>query len=468
MQLTSTHSGTAPARRPSPITGRSHAGGRLATASVVALAAITSLAACTPPGPTTTGAPSAPSEISTELTTEDVVLDVYVDTVFVEPLKPLTDEFTKQHPNVTFDVKADEFTNVMQNGQKVISSPDAPDLVRYPTVATAAKNGILANLQPYAEAYGWTEWPEGMLAQVKVDSDGNRGSGDLYSLGIGYSVTGVYYNKELAAQIGMEELPQTVADFEPLLEQAKAAGILPIQAWGKDGGTAYPLQSLMHQFGENDELKQWLFQKPDATIDLDSTVKAAGIIQDWARKGHFPSDVNAVDYTAGVGRFESGEGLFMFNGDWEAVNAYKKMGENVGFFLMPGNEPSAPHYAMQAPVTFVIPKTADNPDVTAYFLNWIHTDETARQLVLESTGQSPGGPADLPQPTPVNDLQADTTAAFATVSEDDGAMDFIANATAGIYATSLIPNLQLLLSERSTPEEFAAALQADYEAELGR
>lgn len=454
--------------RSMPLKSGSRTGRRLANVSVLTLAAITALAACAPPGTSPEDDAISSGDISTELPTEDVVMDVYVDTVFVDPLKPLTDEFTKQHPNITFNVKADEFTNLMQNAQKVISSPDAPDLVRYPTVASAAKNGILASLQPYAEAYGWDEWPEGMLEQVKVDSEGNRGSGDLYSLGIGYSVTGVYYNKELAAEIGMTEPPQTIAELEAVLESAKAAGILPIQTWNKDGGVAFMLQALMNQLGQTDELKAWLFQKPDATIDLDSTVEAAGIAQDWAQKGYFPTDLNAVDYTTGVGRFEDGEGLFMFNGDWEAVNAYKKMGDNVGFFLMPGTEPSAPHYAMQAPVTFVIPKTAANADVAAYFLNWIHTDSTARQLVLDSTGQSPGGPSDLPAPTPGNVLQADTTAAFATVSTENGAMDFIANATAGIYATSLIPNLQLLMSERSTPEEFAAAVQSDYEAELGR
>lgn len=437
-------------------------------AGLMTLAAISILAACAPPGPNSTGDATSPAEINTELPTEDVVMNIYIDTWFVDAVKSLTDEFTKQHPNVTFDVKADEFTNVMQNGQKVISSSDAPDLVRYPTVAAAAKNGILASLQPYAEAYGWTEWPEGLLDQVRVDSDGNRGSGDLYSLGIGYSVTGVYYNKELAAEIGMTEPPQTVAELEGALEKAKAAGILPIQAWGKDGGTAYALQALMHQFGQTDELKAWLFQEPDATIDLDSTVKAAGMVQDWARKGYFASDVNAVDQTAGTARFQSGDGLFMFDGDWDAVKAYEQMRDNVGFFLMPGTEPSAPHFAMQAPATFVIPKNAANADLAAYFLNWIHTDSTARQLVFDSTGQSPGGPSDLPAPTPANALQADTAAAFATVSADNGAMDFIANATAGFYVTSLIPNMQLLLSERSTPEEFAAAMQADYDAELGR
>lgn len=449
------------------IAGRPRFRVRLAALGVV-LATTPSLVACAGPGGTAADGNSKPAAISTELPKGKVTVKVYVDTVFVDPLKPITDAFTKQFPNVTFDVKADDFTNLMQNGQKVISSPDAPDLMRYPTVAAAAKNGILKSLQPYAEAYGWTKWPEGMLEQVKVDAKGNRGSGDLYSLGVGYSVTGVYYNKALAKKIGMAEPPQTIAELEEDLNKAKAAGVLPIQAWGKDGGIAYALQALQNQYGQTDELKSWLFQKPGASIDLDSTVKAATDVQDWAKKGYFPSDINAVDYTTGVGRFASGEGLFMFNGDWEGVHMNKQMGDNVGFFLMPGVEAGAPHYAMQAPVTFVVPKTAKHAGVVAFFLNWVHTDPKARQLVLDSTGQSPGGPADLPAPKAKNPLQAQTMAAFNTVAKENGSLDFIANATAGIYATSLIPNTQLLLEGRTTPKEFAKALQTDYDTELGR
>lgn len=441
---------------------------RLAVLGAIA-AAIVPLAACAPPGSSGSATAEPTGDVSTELTTEDVTLDLYLESNFVDQMSPLTDEFTKQHPNVTFAVQSDVFTNMMQNAMKIIAAPDAPDLIRFPTVAAAAKNGILTSLQPYADAYGWNEWPEGLLNQVKVDEDGNRGSGDLYSLGIGYSVTGVFYNKTLAEQIGMTEPPQTVAELETALQAAKDAGITPVMTWGQGGGVAFPLQDvMMNQFGQVDELEAWLYQKPDATFDTDAAVKAAAEMQRWAQEGYFPDDVNALDYTTGIGRFIAGDGLFMFNGDWESTNLATSMGDNVGFFLMPGNEASATHYAMQAPVTFVVPKTAKNPDVAAYFFNWAHTDPTARQLVLQATGQTPGGPADLPQPEATSPLQAETLAASAVVAEEDGSSDFVANSTAGIFASGFIPNLQLLVEDRITPEDFVKEIQAAYDTELGR
>ena len=44
-------------------------------------------------------------------------------------------------------------------------------------------------------------------------------------------MTGVFYNKELAAQIGMTEPPATLAEFEALLAKAKDAGLQPIMQW---------------------------------------------------------------------------------------------------------------------------------------------------------------------------------------------------------------------------------------------
>ena len=75
-----------------------------------------------------------------------------------------------------------------------------------------------------------------------------RRAARLYAAGLNYSMTGVFYNKELAAQIGMTEPPETLAEFEALLAKAKDAGLQPIMQWNaaaSGGGLAFPLQNLM-------------------------------------------------------------------------------------------------------------------------------------------------------------------------------------------------------------------------------
>src|SRR5512135_464710 len=159
--------------------------------------------------------------------TGPVVLNAYFETGFDIPFK-LSEEFTKQYPNVTWDIKQDQFANLINETPRLLAGDNPPDLIRLPTMVSFAKQGLLKNLDDYAKAFGWDKWPVPQLNQNRVSTDGTRGSGSLYAGGLNYSLTGVFYNKKLAQQIGMTEPPKTLAEFEDLLAKAKAAGLLPI------------------------------------------------------------------------------------------------------------------------------------------------------------------------------------------------------------------------------------------------
>jgi len=241
--------------------------------------------------------------------TEPVTLNAYFETGFDIPFK-LAEEFTKQYPNVTWDIKQDQFTNLINSTPRLLSGDNPPDLIRLPTMVSFAEQGLLKNLDDYASAFGWNEWPVPQLNQNRVAEDGTRGSGSLYAMGLNYSLTGIFYNKELAAQIGMTEPPKTLAEFDDLLAKAKEAGLLPIMQWGsaKSGmGLAFPLQALMASVGPVEPINDWIFQKPGATIDTPSNLIAAHHLEQWIQNGYFPPDINAIEYTDSNARFGKGE-----------------------------------------------------------------------------------------------------------------------------------------------------------------
>src|SRR5438045_2681609 len=173
---------------------------------------------------TSSGAPSGSSSAAAGPTcgTDPVKLSAYFETGFDIPFK-LSDEFTKQFPNVTWDIKQDQFANLINETPRLLAGDNPPDLIRLPTMVSFAKQGLLKNLDDYATAFGWDQWPVPQLNQNRVSADGIRGSGSLYAMGLNYSLTGIFYNKDLATQIGMTAPPQTLADFEDLLAKAKAA-----------------------------------------------------------------------------------------------------------------------------------------------------------------------------------------------------------------------------------------------------
>lgn len=444
-------------------------------AAALAVSALV-LAACSAPGsssddadePEESAAPTDEAGAAPDCGTDPVTLKAYIETGF--PLATeLFDEFTNQYPNVTFDVREDQFAVLTQNAPRVLVD-DPPDLMRLPQMSELASDGLLLDLDEYAAAFGWDTWPASQLEQMRVDDEGRRGSGPLYAMGLNFSMTGVFYNKELAAQIGMEEPPATLAEFDSYLQAAKDAGLVPVAQFngGATGGLAFPLQALMASYGDPSAINQWIYQQPDATIVTDTNIEATEHLQSWIEAGYFADDINSMDYAMMMSRFIEGNSVFIFNGDWESGNLDTQMPGNVGFFLMPPLEEGGSFGAMSAPLTYGISANAANPECAAFFLDWIATNDEARTIAVEVGGSHPMGPADAFMP-PVEEgsVTAETLAAGAAIGEQDGAMDFIANATGSVYAEGWTPNLQKLFAGEIDPTAVLEAVQVEYESSVG-
>jgi len=396
-------------------------------------------------------------------------LNAYFETGFDLPFK-LSEAFTKQYPNVTWDIKQDQFTNLINETPRVLASDNPPDLIRLPTMASFAKEGLLKNLDPYATGFGWDKWPVPQLSQNRVGSDGTRGSGSLYAMGLNYSLTGVFYDKKLAAQIGMNAPPKTLDEFEGYLAKAKAARLLPIMEWGsaKSGmGLAFPLQALMASLGPVGPINDWIFDKRGATVDTPANLEAAKRLEQWIKNGYFPTDINAIEYTDSNARFTKGEGVFTFNGDWENADYDKNLSSNTGFFLMPPSQPGGKPGAMSAPLTYGIAAKAKHADCAAFFFNWVATNPTARQIDVSVGGSNPGGPAGAAVPSVApGSVTSETLAAGNVIGKAGTAMDFIANATSSIFAQGWTPELQKMVGGKQDAAGLLKAVQAEYQREI--
>lgn len=434
------------------------------------LAGLLATAACSAPGDGTDspGATASAAPVSNATCgTEPVTLKGYFETGFPLP-KNLADEFSKQFPNVKWDIREDQFAVITQNAPRVLAD-DPPDLMRLPQVSELVKDNLLKNLDGYAQAFGWDKWPASQLEQMRVSSTGERGDGPLYAMGLNFSMTGVFYNKKLAQQAGMTKPPATLAEFDEVLGKAKAAGLTPINQFngGATGGLAFPLQNLMAAYGEAGPINDWIFQKAGATIDTPSNLQAAQHLEKWIKSGYFAPDINSQDYATMMSRFIGGKNVFIFDGDWESGNLDKQMAGNVGFFLMPPAQAGGKQAAMSAPLTYGISSKAKNADCAAFFLNWVATNQPARDIAVKVGGSHPMGPADAYMPTvEQNTVTAGTLAAGATIGKDNGAMDFIANATGAIYAKSWTPQLQKLAAGQQTPDGLLKSVQKDYESQV--
>ena len=173
---------------------------------------------------------------------------------------------------------------------------------------------------------------------MRVDDEGRRGSGPLYAMGLNSSMTGVFYNKEQAAQIGMTEAPATLAEFDSYLQAAKDAGLIPIAQFngGATGGLAFPLQNLMTSYGDRPRRSTTGSSRRTAPRSTPRpTCRPLEHLEKWIDAGYFAEDINSMDYSMMMSRFIGGQSIFIFDGDWESGNLDTQMAGNVGFFLMP-------------------------------------------------------------------------------------------------------------------------------------
>jgi len=453
------------------VRARRRRGGALAVAALGIFAVAT---ACSAPGSpqaqSTAGASSAPTtSAAAGCGTAPITMDAYIETGFQVP-NSLMAEFTKQYPNVKWNIRQDQFAVITQNAPRVLAS-DPPDIMRLPSISDLVKDGLLKNLDGYATAYGWDKWPSSELVQLRLGPGGRpRGEGSLYAMGLNYSMTGVFYNKKLAAKVGITSAPTTLAEFDQDLAKAKRAGVTPIVQFngGATGGFAFPLQDLMAAYGPPGPVNDWIFNKPGATIDTPANLQAAKHLASWIKAGYFEADANAMDYATMISHFTHNSGLFTFDGDWESGNFDKLMPGQVGFFLMPPAQAGGTHAAMSAPLTYGIAAKAKHPDCAAFFLNWVATNPVARTIDVQVGGSHPLGAANAPMPAiKPGTVTAQTLAAGSVISKENGSMDFIANATGAIYASAWTPELQKLFAGKETPSGLLSTVQAAYKQELG-
>jgi raffinose/stachyose/melibiose transport system substrate-binding protein len=447
-----------------PSNGMQHGKRKVISVLAISATAILGLAGCAPgaSGSTSTKVGS----VSTTLTSKKVVLSIADETA--DPItSALAKEFTKQHPNITFNITRDTLANLTANSPKLMAGSDAPDLIRLPQIGNTVKDKLLANLDPYYTAYGWDKWSASQLAALRVGPNNVRGSGGLYQLGLGCSVTGIYMNTKLATKLGITSAPASMGEFESDLAKAKAGGVLPMMEGDMDGIVGFTIQAAMNQYANKQQMSDWIYDKPGATFDTPGNVKGANLVATWAKDGYFPADINAIPYADFVTDFENGQGLFTFNGNWQAADYQAKMGKgNVEFFLVPPAKAGGKHVAMGTANSFSVPAKAKHISEIVYFLNWVHTNTKARQIVVDVEGESPGGNPAQAQPSAPAGLIAEAIKASNQLNADDGQVDFMSNATAGVYAAAMLPESQLLLTGKATGQQYVTAVQAEYAKEL--
>ncbi len=382
-------------------------------------------------------------------------------------LSPIWDEqiaaFEAANPGVTIERSSRSFDDYLDTVLLTLSGDDPPDIFQgnagYTVDGPLIEAGLVLNLDPYEARYGWNAlFGESALQINSFSEDGLRwGDGPLYGLSPTNEIVGVYYNKSVAADLGITVPPASFADFEASLATAADAGVLPILTGNSEkwpGGHTFNV--VQNAIAEGQPNYDWVLRRDGATYASDGNVEAAAKLQEWAEAGYFNDDINGLTYDDANAQFTSGGSLYYFTGSW-MVSTFGEF--DIGFFVMPraDGQPPAATGALSSPLH--VSSSTDHPDLAVEFIDFLTNADAA--AILADAGQ-------LPAATGVSSgegsLAADVSAALGEVAAGGVLVPYLDFALSD--PDPITAGLQEIFASRVSPEEYVADVQSAYEDEI--
>lgn len=424
-----------------------------ATACGVALCVLlTGCGALTPGSSADTDRPTAvPS--ATEVPDRDITLKLqFADAPLM--VDALIAAFEKKHPRVTIEPQYTQFSDYVKSLKLTMASETAPDIAQFAVgMDDLAGRGDILDLAPYRESYGWDEqFPAANLEQLAAGG-GKPGAKPLYGVPVGLSMTGVYYNKQLAAKAGISRPPATLAEFERQLAAVKKAGMTPLGVGALDSGGLHLWAALVNVLMSAEEYRSWVAGEDGATIETRAARAASELLSKWSRKGYIDESANGTGQVDSTTRFTRGNSVFLINGNWAAGQLADTMGDRAGFFLMPGAKKSARAMASGFSVAYAISSRTENPEAAGAFLDFLSSPEAAR--IVQENGFLVPDPDEVPAP---EGLLAEVARSHRRVVADDGINHF-PDFAAPAMLDPLRSGVQKLIAHRGTPSEYLDSLQ---------
>lgn len=279
-----------------------------------------------------------------------------------------------------------------------------------------------------------------------------------------YNIEGIFYNKTLFEENGIEE-PQTWDELLAAAETFKDQGIIPLTASGEQGWPITRLLSgyIFRSLGP-DALKA--VADGDAKLTDPEYVEAAQAIADLGAAGFLNDNIASLDYDGAQNEFLNGNAAMFYMGTWAltAINDPEKnqVGvENVGFMPFPAVEGGAGDIG-QYPSNVGLPSTFGSATFGPKVQDWakcITENFGEMSLVEQNTISGFKVPDEVWAEQP--QLTQDVHDRIAGSTESVLWFEALFNAKAGQDSSK---NVSLLVTGQMSPEDFMGLLQTDLDA----
>lgn len=303
------------------------------------------LAGCTSTETTTTkladGTTEASDSTSEPASDEKVTIRIltrYSGTDATTPiLEAAIKDFMDTYPNITIQNDSVNEEAAYNNKLKTdIATGNVPHFFYMAGVASSveyAKSGMLMDVTPLMEDKEFYDgFIPGMFETWNFEQYGYNG---YYGIPFSIGVENFYYNKDLFAQAGIENVPETMDDLYSAIDKLNAAGIVPWGVGAKATWRAGHIHNfLLYKTVGVDKVKE--LGTREAKWTDPEIVETLELFKDLKERGAFEPNFEGVDYDTEKANFLSGKSAMVLNGSWfvgDVVNSDIK--DKIGMFPFP-------------------------------------------------------------------------------------------------------------------------------------
>lgn len=207
--------------------------------------------------------------------------------------------------------------------------------------------------------------------------------GAVYGMPMNLEVGGIAYNKDLFAEAGITEPPQTLAELREAMQKLDDAGILPIaNGFGENWISRQVLTAATAHRDDVDQFTQDVMNGDKSIVDdpvYQEAIKTLDLLIEYGEDNPL-----TTDYNRQVNMFATGQAAMMTQGNWTQVQVDSIDPElNVGLFGIPVGDDYPGKVIGGVPNNWVVNTEGNNPEGAKEFLNWLVSSDTGKRYLVE-------------------------------------------------------------------------------------
>lgn len=301
-----------------------------------------------------------------------------------DQLERTMEAFNSTHDDIQLNItmQSGDYSDFLGTAAATNNWPDIYILTPWTQVKTFAETGRIADLSDMA----FTEYvyPTALEAATY--------DGKVYGYPANVEYLGVFYNKDMFAEAGIETAPTTRDEFEAACVKLEEAGMMPIASTWKESWTLKHLFSVMMSTVVQDDLTGFIetMNSGEGTFGVEGVedvFACADVI-----KAHSGSNMMDCDSTSGFNALANGEAAMLLSGEFsQAVVAALDNPPDIGYFALPvSNDAEMNKAAVDVGIVYAVSAQTENMDACKTVVDFLSDPEGEYvSIVTENPGSAP-------------------------------------------------------------------------------